>query len=583
MTLQSPKIEALLAEIRNLALPDVWGEGALFAFSGLDGETNSGTGFVATFGAERYDLLFHTPERFVLEIRLRQEGAPYRDVVKVATGDVLIVETPDGLLCVTYAGWHTLVGLYPEGTHIELKPLVWLDKDSALWNSNEHDYLGISDGRFVFSYGATQEEAETRGDAAWKLDVADVIRARLESYAHLPKLPPGDDRLLKKCFSVMRVNTLAPEGIIAQMWSTPDRVPHRRMWLWDSVFHSLAMNRFAPEVAADFLFAVLDTQRDDGMIPHFSGPDGRTSNITQPPILAWGVWENYKVLHNDARLRKTLSKLERYLEWNLQHRDQNHNHLLEWFSEGDPLCRSGESGLDNSPRFDEAILLDAVDFSTFQARDMACVAQLWRALGEPERAAVWDERAAAMRNAIHALLWDDNSGFYYDRDFDGCLSPVMAVTGFLPLLLEDTPADRVDRLVGHLKDPDTFNTAFPIPSVAVNDPRWSTDMWRGATWINLNYLVIQGLRLHQRHAEADWLADLTIAHVGKYYERYGVLFEFFDAKDERPPTQCDRKGPHQDPYDIYRKMDSIRDYHWTAALTALLLLARNGIEWGISD
>ncbi|MBN2390859.1 MAG: hypothetical protein JXR84_09050 [Anaerolineae bacterium] len=568
MTSQYAKIENLISEISTLALPDVWGEGALFAFSGLDGDTDSGAGFVATFGAERYDLLFHTPGRFILEIR-----PPHTGVVTVATGDVLIVETADGMLCVTYATWHTLVGLYPEGTHIALNPLVWLDEDS-----NEHEYLEISNGQFVLSYGTTQEEAEARGNAARELDVAGVIRARLESYTHLPKLPPGDDRLLKKCFSVMRVNTLAPEGVIARTWSTPDRVPHRRMWLWDSVFHSLAMNRFDPEVAADFFLAVLDTQRDDGMIPHFSGPDGRTSRITQPPILTWGVWENYKVLRDKARLQLALPKLERYLEWNLTNRDQNGNHLLEWFIEGDPLCRSGESGLDNSPRFDEAILLDAVDFSVFQARDMACVAQLWRARGEPERASVWEERAAAMRHAIHTLLWDEESGFYYDRDFDGCLSSVMAVTGFLPLLLKDIPTDHVDRLVSHLKNPDTFNTAFPIPSVAVNDPHWSTDMWRGATWINLNYLVIQGLRRHKHHAEADWLVDLTITHVGKYYVRYGVLFEFFDAKDERPPTQCDRKGPHQEPYDIYRKMDSIRDYHWTAALTALLLLERNGIE-----
>ena len=567
-----------MSEISALALPDVWGEGALFAFSGLDGETDSRTMFMATLGHEKYDLLFHTPERFALEIRLPQNGAPHRGVVKVATGDVLIVETPDAVLCLAYTAWHTLVGLYPEGTHIVLKPLVWLDEDSALWNSDEYEHLFVGNGRFVLSYGITQAEADARGDAACKLDVAEVIRARLASYRQLPQLPTKDDRLLKKCYSVMRVNTLAPEGVIRRIWSTPDRVPHRMMWLWDSVFHSLAMNRFAPEVAADFLLAVLDTQRDDGMIPHFSGPGGLTSRITQPPLLAWGMWENYRVLQDKDRLREALPKLERYLEWNLVHRDQNGNHLLEWFIEGDPLCRSGESGLDNSPRFDEAILLDAVDFSTFQARDMVYVAHMWHALSEPERAAEWDTRAAAMHNAIHTLLWDDESGFYYDRDFDGRLSPVMAVTGFLPLLLDDTPDDRVARLIDHLKDPATFNTAFPLPSVAANDPRWSTDMWRGATWINLNYLVIQGLRQHGRAAEADWLTDLTIAHVGKYYERYGVLFEFFDAKDERPPTQCDRKGAHQDPYDIYRKMDSIRDYHWTAALTALLLLERNGIE-----
>jgi len=573
MKTQCAKIESLLSEVEGLALPNVWGEGTLFAFSGLDGETDSRTMFMATLGREKYDLLFHTPERFILEIRPSQEGAPHRGVVKVTTGDVLIVETPDGLLCLAYVTWHTLVGLYPEGTHIALKPLVWLDEDT-----NEHKYLSVGDGRFVLSYGTTQEEAEARGDAAATLDIAEVIRARLQSYRQLPQLPPGDDRLLKKCFSVMRVNTLAPEGVIGQTWSTPDRVPHRLMWLWDSVFHSLTMNRFAPEVAFDFLLSVLDTQRADGMIPHSSSPDGRTSRITQPPLLAWGVWENYCVLQDKTRLFTALPKLERYLEWNLTHRDQNSNHLLEWFIEGDPLCRSGESGLDNSPRFDEAVLLDAVDFSTFQACDMAYVAQLWRALGEPERAAVWDERAATMRRALHSLLWDERNSFYYDRDFDGRLSPVMAATGFLPLLLEDTPADRVARLVNHLKNPKTFAAAFPIPSVALNDSRWSTDMWRGATWINLNYLVIQGLRLHKRQTEADWLADLTIAHVGKYYDRYGVLFEFFDAKDERPPTHCDRKGAHQEPYDIYRKMDSIRDYHWTAALTALLLLERNGIE-----
>jgi len=45
------------------ALPAVWGEGALFAFSGLDGATCSASGFAATFAAAPYGLLFHTPRR----------------------------------------------------------------------------------------------------------------------------------------------------------------------------------------------------------------------------------------------------------------------------------------------------------------------------------------------------------------------------------------------------------------------------------------------------------------------------------------------------------------------------------------
>jgi neutral trehalase len=205
---------------------------------------------------------------------------------------------------------------------------------------------------------------------------------------------------------------------------------------------------------------------------------------------------------------------------------------------------------------------------------MQYVAQICYELGLGARAEVWEQRATAMRQAIHQQLWDETRGFYYDIDFDGNFSRTSAVTGFLPLLLEDIPQQHVDSLIRKLKDPTQFNAAFPIPSVSLSDSRWSTDMWRGATWINLNYLVIQGLLQQNRQSEAQWLADRTITYVNKYYKQFGVLFEFFDAKDEIPPTQCDRKGPHQAPYNIRQKMDAIRDYHWTAALVALLLLKR---------
>jgi hypothetical protein len=54
----------------------------------------------------------------------------------------------------------------------------------------------------------------------------------------------------------------------------------------------------------------------------------------------------------------------------------------------------------------------------------------------------------------------------------------------------------------------------------------------------------------------------------------GVIFEFYDAKDERPPWRCDRKGPNRGEYDFRVKFDSIRDYHWSAAVTACLLLEK---------
>jgi glycogen debranching enzyme len=566
-------LSRLLAEFPNL--PDVWGEGALFAFSGIDGETNSASGFVATFASDAYGLLFHTPRRRYLDITLDEMGTP-----RIVVGDVCAVETGQGDLVVAFSAWHTLIGVLPAGASLQLRFEDGPDADrqggvsvSADALSRDVFVLIEQAGRFALSYGQSVEQARRRAAEWLTHDLFDEARKRLAFYRGVPALEsPEDDRLLKKCVSVMKVNTLAAEGAIRQVWSTPDRVPHKDMWLWDSVFHSLGMNGLRPRLAWHFLKSVLDTQGEDGMIAHQTGPSGWRSAITQPPLLAWGVWENYQALRDKACLAYALPRLERYLDWDCTYRDRNQNGLLEWFIEGNVNCRSGESGMDNSPRFDRAVLLDAVDFSAFAARDMAYMAFIAEELGEAEKARRWRRRSKAMSKKVHDYLWDEQDGFYYDRDMDGHPSRIKAVSGFFPLLLDDVPPERVDRLVQILTDPEWFNTPFPVPSVALCEPTWSTDMWRGATWVNTNYLVILGLARDGRVEEAARLAEKTIAHVRKYYERFGVLFEFFDASDSVPPSACDRKGPQVEPYDIRRKMDAIRDYHWTAALTARLLL-----------
>lgn len=570
-------ISAAISRYENL--PNIWGEGAIFAFSGMDGETCSRSEFVFSFAAQPYGFLIQTPTRRILEITPVELGR-----VLTATNDVLSVETPQGELLVTFAAWHTLVGRLPENTRLGLRvedgPEI--QPQDNWWVSDDPktgDVLALTckkqngESRFSLAYGSSADEARSRAQQALGEDLETLVEARLAIYQKLPRLKdPARDRLLKKCASVMKVNTLAAEGTIPQSWSTPDRVPHQNMWLWDSVFHSITMNHIHPRLAADFLKSVLDQQLASGMIPHMMRVNGRTSEITQPPILAWGIWENFQALHDRDFLAYAFPRLERYLEWDLTNRDQNGNGLLEWFIEGDVRCRSGESGLDNSPRFDEAILLDAVDFSTFAALDMLYLSRIAHELGQTERAGRWQARAEFMSSQIHALLWNEREGFYFDRKPDGQHTGVWAVTGFLPLLLPDLPKERAERLVMALKDPQKFCAAFPVPSVSMDHPEWSTDMWRGATWLNMNDFVMRGLLAQGYEDEARWLAEKSIFHVNKYYQQYGVLFEFYDAKDERPPAACDRKGPHLEPYNFRRKYDSIRDYHWTAAITARLLL-----------
>ncbi|MDF2725425.1 MAG: flagellar biosynthesis protein FlgM, partial [Paenibacillus sp.] len=500
---------------QNTILPNILGEGGLFAFSGMDGETQSLTGFTATWGAVPYSLLFHTKRRRALRL-----GAPSETTETVfVTGDACQLRAPAGELTVVYSAWHTLSGRSRVGT---LPTLVWEDGPEAIvWSpdvrmtgdeaNGEFIALAVRGDRFGLSYGKSAEEAAARALAGTECDIELETEQRLRMYRRLPLVPDANDaRLLQKCFSVMKVNTLRAEGSIRQMWSTPDRVPHKDMWLWDTVFHSLAMNELDADVSWQCLKSMLDSARPDGMIVHHVSASGKLSSITQPPILAWGIWLNYRVEPDAAKLQYALPILERYLEWDMANRDANGNGLLEWAIEGNVFCRSGESGMDNSSRFDEALQLDAVDFSTFVAVDMAYTAKIAEELGMRDKAEYWRSKAATVAGRIESELWDEADGFYYDKRMDGRLTKVKAVSGFLPLLLEETPKTHVDRLVDMLRHPEHFGTAYPVPSIAISEPAWGTDMWRGPTWINLNFLIVEGLRLHERHDEAQRLADRTI-------------------------------------------------------------------------
>ena len=207
---------------------------------------------------------------------------------------------------------------------------------------------------------------------------------------------------------------------------------------------------------------------------------------------------------------------------------------------------------------------------------MACLAQIAEELGLPDRAILWRERSRATAVAIQARLWNPEKHFYCDRDMDGHFIPVRAVSGFMPLLLDGVPSERIDALDQALRDPAAFGAPCPIPSVALDEPTWSTDMWRGASWINMNYMTILGLQRHGR-ANGAPLTEQTLAYVREAYERYGVLFEFYDASGQRPLMACDRKGPVSGRYDIRSKYEVIRDYHWTAALCFQLITAVNDV------
>ncbi|MCC5788229.1 MAG: flagellar biosynthesis protein FlgM [Opitutales bacterium] len=527
---------------------NVWTGGQLLAFSGLDGQTDYKHGLTARTAFESPGLDIVLPGHF----RVRFSGDSAKEVV--VTGDTFSLGT----------GADAIAGAFIDAHHLLLRgPCLLPETDSRItWKQHGERTL----------IGSTSHFDPQLIDK--DLDAVIAERHRwLEGISLPPKQSLASQRTLLKSLALMKTQVYSPEGIIQHRWTTPDRWPHRAMWLWDSVFHVIGLRHLDADLARDALSAVFDSQTGDGFVAHRMDPF-KQSRITQPPILSLGA----KLVHDQHPspewIETLYPKLSAYLEWDMAHRDQDGGGLLEWDIEGNPHCRSGESGMDNSPRFDDATQMDAVDFNAFLALECEIMAGFATELKRGDEAVKWSSRHAHLCQLIRERLWSESDGFFVDCDLDkGAPSSILANSGFLPLICGAATPEQAEKLVEHLQNPRTFGTPFPVPSVAAFQAEsYGKDMWRGPVWINLNWLIAFGLDRYSFNEVATKLREQTMQEIELYCEAFGCLFEFYDALQEDAPPQLLRKGkcaPEEGPY-----KQVFHDFGWTATLYVDLCFGR---------
>lgn len=517
----------------------VWQDGQILAFSGLDGWVPYDTGLVATTLAgddTGLEIRWPAAARIVFP-----GGRPEQVRLETDAFDALAGERP-------------LCGFLPDAHHLLVYGacrVVACNDALRAEQRAETLLIGVRD-HFSPEWLAARTPAD--------------VRARLNA-CHVRCVPPSglnaaEAAAYRRATAILRGQVGSPEGRLAHRWTTPDRWPHRDMWLWDSAFHAVGWRHVDPSMARDLLSAVFDCQQPDGFIPHQMNPR-RHSAVTQPPILAFAALRVHETAPDTGWIAELYPRMVRYLRWDTIHRDTDHDGLLEWSIEPNPECRSGESGMDNSPRFDSATTLAAVDFNAFLAHEYACMAALAPIAGRPADAPRWQQVAAGLRDRINATLWDPSRKFYYDfNPALGRWTDVRACSGFLPLLCGAPDAAMARALAAQLAPGGPFDTPLPVASIAPSDPCFTPDMWRGPSWLNVTWMIAEGLARYGFAEQARHLRDRWMHVLTRECARYGTFFEYYDPLDTVPPTALFRKGkltpahPHQ----------VIRDYGWTASL-----------------
>lgn len=553
-----------------MKLNNIWGYGQLFGFSAVDGPNRHENDFVLM--TMRKPLCFRAELKSPLLINFVDD----KNVkIKCLMSDFAIAKVGNKDFKLTFANNDVLVGVSPIKPKLKAKGLrkVKNSGDLDLFELDGHYFaLSHNSSRFVIAHSLFKEEAIKEASKNINCDLEKILASKLNYYAKMPKCKDKNfEQLYYKALSVNKVNIKSPEGNIKMMWTTPDRVPHRHMWLWDSAFHALGMVQYNKDLAEEILLAMLSQMRKDGFMPHMANPK-EISYVTQPCVLSWACYNIYKVTKNKDFLVKALPYLETYLSWDLKNRDKNKNGLLEWYTEPDyKECKCGESGLDNSPRFDFDEEMDAIDFSSYFALDSKFLSLIYKELGNNKKAEEWMQIHNKTADNINELMYSKDEKVYFDRLFSGKLTNVLTPSSFLPLFVGIVPKDKVKAMVDRLINKEELWAKLPLSSISQKDERYSNDMWRGAAWLNINYFVIVGLKKYGYDDLAEKLRNKTLSVVNKWYQKTGVIFEFYDSMNKTSPFNCLRKGKGPRIPDYRKHVHSISDYNWSACFIMLLI------------
>lgn len=406
----------------------------------------------------------------------------------------------------------------------------YIDVDGPRFAMELHDAVGVSTG-----IARSIEQIRRLVDAAREWTEAELRRFSEPTHAELVRDAVAWNTLYEPVGE--RVVTM-----VSRLWNVQKRGGFA-MFCWDAFFGALLAGVHSRDLAHANAIEMLRELTPAGFVPNVSQGTGRkTFDGSQPPVGSLVCWQLYGIFGEEWFLREAFPAL---LSWN------------RWWWRarrvGDLLCAGStvfvpevpspqdiprigqhfgatcESGLDGHPvfsdvPFDEASgLLDAFDIglNSEYVADCEALAEIASALGAETERAELVERAAMVRDAVRARLWDPAAGIYRSHRTDTSLpTAFLAPTSFYPMFAGiATSAQSAEMARRHLDDPEGFGGRWAIPSYPRREVHDTVNpYWRDRAWPPMNFLVYLGL-LRAGEEARGWLTKECAALVlGEWHE-----------------------------------------------------------------
>jgi hypothetical protein len=325
---------------------------------------------------------------------------------------------------------------------------------------------------------------------------------------------------------------------------------------WDTYFAAYMLSVDNPDLAMANAIAITHEITPEGLVPNFVNATGFSSrDRSEPPVGAWVCREIYRGHRARWFLEEVYPNLLTWNRWWWSAR-RNNGDLLSWGSTpyepvydaywetnavNERFAASLESGLDNSPMYDDVpfdnqrhlLQMWDVGLNGLYVADCEALADIAAVLGRADDDAELRHRAATVRAAMSAELWDGSFGLFLNKRVDtGELSRRISPTNFYSLLARAATPEQAERMIReHFYNPAEFWGEWVLPSIARSDPAYSEQSyWRGRIWGPMNFLTYISLRRGgQPQARRD-LVEKSKALLLKSWRTHGHVLENYNAE-----------------------------------------------------
>lgn len=303
---------------------------------------------------------------------------------------------------------------------------------------------------------------------------------------------------------------------------------------WDLYYENIYLSYYGISAYCfSNLNVFLNLQHENGFIPRSFGTKNYGAKEMFKPFIAQIVLLGSLQKEEFSWAEKQYPKLKKYMQRWMEY-DTDGNGLMYWGEFDTGENGAYHSGMDN--QFSRTVgRSEGVDLNCYLVRELDAMAVIATQLQKTDDAENFSKQARALRHKINEILWDETTGFYYDRnEATGETTKVKAISGFAPLWSKVASKKQASILVKqHLTNPKEFWTKYAVPTYAIDEADYYQGSktgecnWRGSSWIPTNHMMIHGLNSYGYH---DLAKEISYKSFDMVLNKNETTREFFNAE-----------------------------------------------------